>query len=74
MATDDEVTCDAIRRGLSPRTLMQMLCEFVPNDLIANRHGLDMNQLKMIARRWELSHLLGREKSNMTITRHCNER
>lgn len=73
MATDDEVTCAAIRRGLSPRTLMQMLCEFVPNDLIANRHGLDMNKLKMIARRWELSHLLGREKSNVTIIREYRE-
>jgi len=71
MATDDEVTQAAIRNGLNPRALHQLLRASVSSKQIAAAHGLTMAQLKMIAARWNLAHWLGREKSNVTIVREC---
>ena len=73
MATDDEVTQGAIRNGLHPRILRQMLSASVSNASIAAQHGLTIPQLKMIADRWGQAHLMGREKSNVTIIRECRE-
>jgi hypothetical protein len=51
MATDDEVTQGAIRNGLSPRALHQLLRASVSSKQIAAAHGLTLAQLKMIAGR-----------------------
>lgn len=73
-STDAEITSRAIKNGLTPRALDQMVRSHVAEKAIASAHGLSLAQLKMIAQRWQLAHLLGREKSNVTIVRSCNER
>jgi len=72
-STDAEITSRAIKNGLTPRALDQMVRSHVAEKAIASAHRLSPAQLKMIDQRWQLAHLKKKKKSNVTIIRECRE-